>query len=645
MNQQTDVKDQQEEKKNKKQTILLLIFFSFYILLALFFILRTYTTSRYTRGEFDSYILPTISILNHGNMIITEDDMQQAAIDYPECYDFMKLRFDSQHMAVTADNGRNPYYFCTYSIACIPFKLLLKLLHLPQILSFFLTNLTLLLLTFLFVYRNLNVSRASKVLSVLLLAVNPIFFYITWCSAEVFIFCMLTLSLVCYLDYKYKRAALLLALAGTLNVTSMFFGFIMIGDFFYRLWKTGDKPFVNKKNLLTTLTFGACFLPVFLPFIHNMIYVNEVNNTFHMFQAAGVLGRFSAYLFDLNFGIFPYMPVQFILLLFVLYYAIRNKNGRCLWLTFAMFGIVLMYSFALHINCDMAGVSRYGSWTTPFLILIITAFFPYDKIKQVTYITTFSISIAVTGCLILTLSQHYGKFAFLPRLVLDHAPALYNPLYSTFNNRLNGIDGGYDYLSNTPIIYYDFRGGIRKILLPKNQGDALLEKLSGDEQSLSYLANQLAKIPEDGDAHYVNIPTRYNVYLDKYRMFIEGECILDSDTEFVLAQQDDFCIASEDVELENDTFYKVEVVYWGNYGYFSQLNCDFFGGATYDSVAQESQFVTCQKLGHGDYLVDCILYSGDVSQAIEQPRVRILNYSFDIFKVKEIRVIQLEEQP
>lgn len=642
MNRKADINNQINTKSiSKKSTIILIAFLIIYTCIAFKYIHTSYTNFKF-QGEYDSYMLPTISIINHGSMIIMEEDILQAATDFPECYYYLKQRFDSQNMAVTKDGrGLNPFYYCTYSVVCIPIKLLLKLLHLPQIYAFPLTNWGLLLFSFLFVYRNLNVNSASKVLCVALLATSPIFNYIIWCSAEVFIFCMLTLSLVYYLNYKYKRAALFLSLAGTLNVTVMFLGFIMIGDFFYHLWKTNDGRFLSKKNLLTTLTFGACFLPVFLPFIHNMIYVSEVNATFHMFQIDGLLGRFSAYLFDLNFGIFLYMPILLLLLLFVLWSAIKNKNGRCIWLAFSMFGVILMYSLAHHINCGMTGASRYGAWTTPFLIILIISFFPYNFVKQWTYVIAFSISVIVTAVLTLTLTQGHMELSNVSRFVLNHAPGLYNPLYSTFNNRVNEIDGGYNYTDALPIIYHEEYGSIRKVLLTKNDGNMLIPQLYGDEQSISYFANQLEQMPSDDKAHYISVPTKYNVYVDEFFGFSDVECILDLDTE--LTQLDGICIVSENIELQSDTYYKVEVIYSGNYQYSSTLRCDFYGGDTYDSREQENEFDSCQKLANGDYFVDCLLYSGDVSQANQQPQIRILNYSNDISFVKELRVIQLEE--
>ena len=643
MNFQADTEKQQNAKNSNKAVIILTVFLALYVCVASIFIFQNYVNLKFLRGEYDSYMLPTIAILNHGSMIITEDDIQQAAIDFPECYSYLRERYDSQRMVPTKDNsGLNPYYYCTYSVACIPLKLLLKIFHLPQIYAFPFTNLALLLLSFLFAYQNLNVSNASKLLCVALLAINPIFYYLIWCSAEVFIFSMLTLSLVYYLNYKYKRAALFLSLAGTLNVTVMFFGFIMIGDFFYHLWKEKEGPFITRKNLLATLTFGACFLPVFLPFIHNMIYVNQVNDTFRMFQTEDLPGRFVSYLFDLNLGFFPYMPILFLLLLFVLWHAVRNKSGRCLWLTFSMFGIVLMYSCAMHINCGMSGISRYGAWTTPFLILIITAFFPYHAIKQWIYILTVSISLIITGVLLPTMPFASYQMSTLSRFVLNHAPNLYNPLYSTFNCRVNNIDGGYYYLEYTPIIYSDTYGNIRKILISQNEGEALLQQIIGEAQGIDYLATQLEKIPADGDVHYVNIPAKYSIQMNNYFLYTDGECILDLNKE--ITQQNGIDIISEEIDLENDTYYRVEVIYSGEYHYATIINCDFFGGETYDSPEQESQFTTCQKLDNGDYLVDCLLFSGDASLANQQTRIRVLDYSGDISYIKELRVIQLEKK-
>lgn len=70
--------------------------------------------------------------------------------------------------------------------------------------------------------------------------------------------------------------------------------------------------------------------------------------------------------------------------------------------------------------------------------------------------------------------NNYVRWTPIAQYVLDHAPALYNPLGSTFNSRLNNIDGGYSY--DTPLIYWDSRNGrIKKILASLKDKDMLLE--------------------------------------------------------------------------------------------------------------------------------------------------------------------------
>lgn len=636
------------EKMIRKMYLLCII-----CILTLYFVVGASYIQRHKNyfGEADSYMMPAISLLNHGTMVITEEDMAQAETDYPEFYPLLRQHFDDGWMAATVNGGRNPFYFCTYSVVCIPLKLIFKAAGYPQILAFPFTNLLLLICTSMLLCCHLRATRLRRLVLILFLLVNPVFCYIPWQSAEVFIFCMVSLSIMHHINGEYKRSAFLLSLAGTLNVTVMVYGFVLIGDYFARLfakYKTKRVMSIIRNDIPGIIKFGCCFLIVFAPFIHNMVYIGEANRTFLMFQTAEFWGRVKAYLFDLNLGIFPYYPLLLPGGVIAIAVAVKRRNVKCILLTVALFGIVVAYSFAMHINCGMAGVSRYGSWTTPFLIFICVLYFPWgDKGKKVLWKSVSGaavlVSLAITA--VLVKSSEYRNCVEMSRqaqTVLEYAPQLYNPLFSTFTSRSLGADGGYAYMSVLPVIYRNDEAEVRKILMSANEIPLLKNIVDGDEESLAYLDKKLSEHEGDEGVFYINVPYQYTIsakYYEDERGLLDEEVIL---CEEVSHRDDPVVVLQRPVEVEPDSFYRVEVEYKGEL-YQKQFHCDFYGGAAYDLGEQET---VLKPYDTGEKLASCVLYSGATELAEGDICFRIFNVtgnsSLD-FEVRKITLTKLKK--
>ena len=591
-------------------------------------------------GEAASYMLPTISILEHGSMIIQESDIERAAEVYPEFYGAFVERVDTFVKTRTGD--LNPYYFCTYSIACIPLMFVLKYIGLPQCLTFQFTNLFLVIFSGLFVMKKLGKTDIQKILILLLIFINPVFYYISWQSAEVFIYAILLITIAYFINKEYKRAAFWLSVAGTLNITVMFFGFVMIADFFINLYRESEENKIAvliKNNLVKIIQYGCCFLPVFIPMIHNAMYVGEANSTFVMFQIEGTLGRFWSYLIDLNLGIFSYMPCLIILIITVSVQAIKENTYRCFSLICSFLGVVMMFSLASHINSGAQGISRYGAWSNAFIILFAASYFPYEKIKSVITITLFSSSL-VCSALLINLASYTTclQLSLVSRKVLDYAPQLYNPLYSTFNSRVNGREGGYDYRECTPVIYRDDNACIRKVLLTGNQIEEFINCLEGSSEGIEYCKNELEKYSDKNEHFYLNIPVQYQVYSnysDIQKSFERETMIVDDSTEYTVEMNNAYAIVI-------DTYYEVEINYESEDANQELLRGDFFGGVTYDSLEQEDTFETYLRSGEGVYSAKCLLFSGNIELATADTVVRVINYSDEPIKVQKVTVYKMQ---
>ena len=98
--------------------------------------------------EIDSYVLPIVSLQHRGSIIIEQQDIDQAKIDFPDLY-FGINNYDDLRLSKLnkIDNDHwISFYFPVYAMVCLPVKLLLNLFYLNQQQAFTMTNAIVLLI-------------------------------------------------------------------------------------------------------------------------------------------------------------------------------------------------------------------------------------------------------------------------------------------------------------------------------------------------------------------------------------------------------------------------------------------------------------------------------------------------------------------
>lgn len=497
------------EKTNLKKitSIYLLMYF------VLFFI-RCSSRMPTPIGEWDDYCFPAAQIITSGNFSFTEDDLTEYKALFPEWADAMDNYSLSGY--TTRSGGQMAWYFPTYSAACVPLILLLRFLRLPTCFAFPYTNLASIMVMLLVVFYCLKVSDRRKLLIIGMLSMNPVVFYFDWPSAETFIFSMLGIAFTFWYNRWYKSAAFAVSIAGMLNPTILSIGIVMIIEYMIRLVKSRKKgEGVGKflgRNIKGMVCYGACYLIGLVPMAYNYYHTGHINLTAASFGQGRetVFYRFLAYLFDLNFGILPYYAILLIAAMILTVVALKKRYVRFLgWMT-AFYINIYLYSIMMHINCGMTGIARYNAWGSVVLIFAVCLYF--DEILQRKALIhaakgALGISAVVTGLIVV----YYGYDGILDKWcrmtpiaewALDEMPSLYNPLHSTFCSRVLHVDGGYTY--ETPIVYINDVGTVKKILATDKDAEILKTSYTGNPEDTEWFWEQLDGLTVHES--YISIP-------------------------------------------------------------------------------------------------------------------------------------------
>lgn len=505
----------------------------------IFFVLCTKNTPT-NWGEWDDYCLPAISIINEGNISISPNDIQCAKEIFPEWKEALETYNLSGYMA--KDGGEMSWYFPTYSVACIPILVLLRLLKLPAIYAFPYTNIISIIIMCLVIFTHLKISYEKKALLIAMLTINPIIFYYNWVSAESFIFALLGIVMVFWVNKEYKRAAIFISIVGSLNPSLLFVGIVMIIEYLARIFFECEEKNVYTRlkcflgNWKRIVCYGSCYLIALIPFFYNYINTGHINLTASVSgfttSETSAITRCWAYLTDLNYGILPYYFIALILSAVLSLLAMFRKQWNYLLMMISFLGVMYVYSIMIHINSSMSGIARYNAWNAVILIFAICCFHSEILLKKlsknISYIALI-ISIVFSGIIV----YNYGLLSArntnclhmtpIAKFVLNECPRLYEPLKSTFNSRINHIDGGYAY--NTPIYYIDEDNCVRKILASSKDADSILNELAGNEENMEWLKNQVGNLDERES--YISIPKKYE--FQRYLQYYAG-------TEIVFAE-------------------------------------------------------------------------------------------------------------
>lgn len=606
-------------------------------------------------AEIDSYALPVISLEYRGSLIINQLDINIAQKDFTQFYNGIKEFDDLRSAKLLQLNEESwvSWYFPAYSLICIPFKVMLQVLNLQQERAFSIANVFLYLLALNTVRLKLKMPIKAKFLLFLLLIVNPVTLkYINFCSAEVYIFAFVIISLVFFYNRNYHLAGLYVCIASLSNPAIMAWGIIVFIYFFVSIY-TGSSKAIGKvllENKQKIFQLMICYLICLIPYIFNLCTLGRLTVMSDYAAFNGTLQRFLMYLFDINLGIascFPLLLVVFGIQILQFRRTLRNE----FW-TYAigLLFTLLMISLMSHINSGMMLCSRYIIWTYPILAFaIIVGVVQSEGKRKVGGMVVGSVIVTIILLIVyLTPERVYTEFNKLSELVLNNIPQLYNPFPATFYSRTCHVDGGYDYREHTPVVYLDSQTGeVRKILFcgseeDKNEIRSLVKADSLSEESID---KKLESISNDGKMHYLNISPNDKMSCKVKNLEELGRLKevskVNSAADAVISGEGAVGILSCEVALKANTYYKfnIKIANESVNDVWEEAFVDFYSNEGYDYPEQEQHF----KPYVGENVYAFYLNSGDYDFSGEQVYARLVIIADNAIHVESMEIFEMEE--
>jgi len=451
----------------------------------------------YLRGEFPSYMMTMTAIENHFSEWITLNDIDDAKKLFPEYREHLEPKNLEKLVERTEENLYRGYYPGVYSFCVIFMKNILLYTDISLSYAFPLVNLILLLVSSAFFAK--KVCKENTIVSFLLCVFNPILFYVRWVSAEVFIYSMLLISIVFFLDKHYKLAFLFSILAALMNIVIIFWsGMIVLTYLINNLqYMKGDK-FLGKIALLIKkrwidlmyfIFFGIVCIVWFLG-----LSVHKVGTSNIFFE--GWLERALYYVIDMNIGLVWYYGPLFILFLYCFYKGIKNKNLENSFIAISFISILLLYSLKEQICSDCNAIARYNAWNGVFIIAMLLVYKTktrkFDFYLIVSLIFVMSITFVYKG---INCDVPYDKFNSISRYTLNNVPHLYIGHKHIFATNI--YEDQYEAIDSSLFIYSNDDGYVTKILIHPNDIINLNKYISIDNVRLNDLKNKYGVIKQD----------------------------------------------------------------------------------------------------------------------------------------------------
>lgn len=490
------------------------------IIIAFFYGLVVYLTTitPSVQGDGYEYIMQTVAFQNHFTFGISPEDFEEAKSQFYNNQEWLDITYRNPKCIAFDERGwAYSNHFGAYSAIVTVVKLILLKLNIYPLWAFSITNLILWMAAILVVFFFLKVDDKRKFCILILIMLNPVFFYLDWVHTEMYIFVFEVIGLVFLYNKRYVPSILAFSVSAMQNVGV--FPIAAIAGIAYILDCYGE--YVNAhqdrnavKFFLTywkkIIPYGFLYLPALCPMIMTYLRFGFFNRVAELaMENKYLLHKAIDYLFDPNLGIFPYEPIILIAFIVLIVLGIKKKSKDAILNLLGMMGIFFIITRQRQINSGMQGIMRYCVWIIPIMIFYVVLHWPSANGKRYGLVVAAAAEGIFTAALVSYCVWFGGayvavQFSDWTKVLIDVAPQIYNPTHGIFYSRTEGIES---YDSPIPVVYENEQGYVRKILLSKTA-----EALFFDESFLliDEEGNQIDKSAlkgysvDEGDYTYYN---------------------------------------------------------------------------------------------------------------------------------------------
>jgi len=455
------------------------------------------------QGDGWEYLAMTEAWLQHGSPVVGPGDLEAvfASIDRWQPPDAGGLaareRYAGQlpHGFTTAPDGAtHALHFWLYSLVAVPARAALQLAGGREFNALVVTNAWLFAAAVAFAAGAGAGSVSQRLAFVLLAALTPVLWYLTFTGVEVFSWALAVAALVCLDRRWYWASALAAALAAVQNPPMVLLAAVPV------VLPARRRDFRQAGPALAAASVAL------VPAAFNWWHFGTPTLIAATLDAGLIsAGRSMSLLTDLNSGLLPYVPVLLIAAPLSAWRLLRQRNLTALLLVIAVVGMLLGMQTQVNWNTDGRGLRRYLVWVLPALAwLVVQAWHGRARWRWV------AAAAITSGAVLLTdppSDFNWLEHRPLARRVLRDWPALYNPEFELFTERsahaeappmwlLDGWrrDG---WMVGLPIAHGRPNGEVTKLLVHRDSAAELQKRFRIDPAYLPVLrrAAELAATP------------------------------------------------------------------------------------------------------------------------------------------------------
>jgi hypothetical protein len=414
------------------------------------FVLAEGATAFVRRGDAVEYIVTTEAWLDHASPEIRSADVESMRRRHA---DGLETPIET---IKSVDGSTYTVHFWLYPLLCVPAKALLRLFHANELRAFALTNAVAFAVATCVAWSSGNAVAWRRRAFAVLAAVAPGFWYIRWSSPETFSWACVVVALAMLDRKRYALAAAVAGIASLHNPPIAMLAAAIVASAFSTRRLV---PIALAGLGAATSLLAALFYLVKLGVPSPLIIKSATSVS--LISAA----RTSSLLFDANQGLLPFAPVFVIGLPIAVIYAARRREVATLAVAVALAAMILTMQTQKNWNGGCAGIIRYGVWTLPILGWLIVRELPSRR-STYAFLSFELVWQLVTVVAHFDADEDYTEHHWIARLLLDHAPSLYNPDPEIFVERTIHTElPQSDYPELLPVAYERADGEITKLVV------------------------------------------------------------------------------------------------------------------------------------------------------------------------------------